>query len=468
MDLRPIWLMSPLSVSDTLPLDPELFDVVIFDEASQIPLEEAVPALYRSHQNIVVGDQMQLPPTQFFSASGESDDDETDPDGNRFGVTLDADSFLAQSDSALPSTMLSWHYRSRSEALIGFSNAAFYGGRLATVPDKNLPAGDLGEIIVNDPVVDAATGVDALLRRSVSFHKASGIYEARRNATEATYIAELVRELLRRNTGQTIGVVAFSQAQQSAIEEALDRLAAADPDFARLQEEEEIREDDGQFCGLFIKNLENVQGDERDIIIMSVCYAPAATGRMVMNFGPINQRGGEKRLNVIFSRAKRHMALVSSINHSAITNEYNDGANALRRFIQYAEATSKGDTETANLVLRQINGERGGSHVSTPPPANPIVRQLADALRAKGHVVDLDVGRSRFRCDLAIRGADQAAYALGVLVDTDERISSATTFERVLTHPVVMRAFDWHVAYVLGKDWQESPERVLRDIEAQL
>ena len=150
-DLKPIWLMSPLSVSDTLPLDAGLFDVVIFDEASQIPVEEAVPALYRAHQVIVVGDEMQLPPTTFFGSSRSGDDSVVvEEDGERIEVDLDSDSFLTQSAINLPSTLLAWHYRSRYEALISFSNAAFYSGNLFTIPDRQRALANQGEIIVTD------------------------------------------------------------------------------------------------------------------------------------------------------------------------------------------------------------------------------------------------------------------------------------------------------------------------------
>lgn len=465
MDLRPVWLMSPLSVSDTLPLSPDLFDVVIFDEASQIPLEEAIPALYRSHQTIVVGDQMQLPPTQFFSKSQPGADAE-DESEEMFGVTLDADSFLAQADSALTSTLLSWHYRSRSEALIAFSNAAFYGDRLATIPDKTLPSNDLEPIEVADPQEAAPRGCESLLGRSISFHHTNGVYDSRRNLVEAAYIAQLVRQLLVRNTGNSLGVVAFSEAQQSAIEEALEKLAKDDPAFARLYEEEQIREHDGQYNGLFVKNLENVQGDERDIILLSICYAPNAGGRMVMNFGPINQKGGEKRLNVIFSRAKHHMVVVSSIKHTAITNDFNDGANALRRFLQFAEATSVGDVAAADVALRQIGGERTKSFSTgaRPAPDNVVVNQIAERLRAAGHSVDLNVGQSRFRCDLAIRAGDDRRYSVAVLLDTSERASAAATAERSVSHPLILQAFGWKVCHVLVKDWYRDPDKVLRDV----
>src|SRR6185436_7137293 len=155
-------------------------------------------------------------------------------------------------------------------------------------------------------------------------------------------------------------------------------------------------------CGLFVKNLENVQGDERDIIILSICYGCDENGRMLMNFGPINQRGGEKRLNVIFSRAKHHMAVISSIRHHAITNDYNDGANSLKNFLQYAEAASKGDQRTARRVLENLNPLTRKS-LAPASQDDAVITRLAEALRSRGYVVELHAGQSRFRCDLAVR-----------------------------------------------------------------
>jgi hypothetical protein len=471
MDLRPIWLMSPLSVSDTLPLDTGQFDVVVFDEASQIPLEEAIPALYRAHQTIVVGDQMQLPPTTFFSTNRVDDEtvevdvvDDEDDDERRVAVVLDGDSFLAQSAAALPSTMLAWHYRSRSEELIGFSNAAFYGGALATVPDRHRPPDGLAPIEV-DAGWHPDAAVDALLARNVSFHHLPGaVYEARRNATEARYIAEAVRALLRRRLGLTIGIAAFSEAQQSEIEDALDRLADADAEFGDLLDAEEVREDDDQFVGLFVKNLENIQGDERDVIIISVCYGPGPDGRMRMNFGPINQQGGEKRLNVIFSRARRHMAVVTSIRSPQITNEYNDGANALRRFLGYAEALSAGDVDAAQRVLDAANPH--GRRAAEITSHSTVIDALAEALRSRGLLAESHHGRSRFRCDLAVRRPSDADHRVAVLIDTRERAALAPPDERALTHPAVLAAFGWTVVHVLTKDWYADPDAVVAAVEA--
>ncbi|HSV48534.1 MAG TPA: DUF4011 domain-containing protein [Ramlibacter sp.] len=471
-DMKPIWLMSPLSVSDTLPLAADLFDVVIFDEASQIPVEEAVPALYRAPQVIVVGDEMQLPPTTFFSSAREGDQDAVafEDDGERLAVILDADSLLNQGARNLPATLLAWHYRSRSESLIGFSNAAFYAGNLYTIPDRSLHTGDDQDIGVraDDGQDRTAAHADALLSRAISFHAmADAVYASRRNEGEARHIARLVRELLRRETGLSIGIVAFSEAQQSQIESALDELASQDPAFGTRLEAEFVREEQDQFCGLFVKNLENVQGDERDIIILSICYARGPDGRMLMNFGPINQRGGEKRLNVIFSRARQHMAVVSSIRHDAITNDYNDGAAALKQFLRYAEQASKGRRDAAQQVLEGLNPVTRKA-LAGLGAADAVAGQLAQALRERGHLVDTQVGQSRFRCDLAVRGAGQSHYRLAILVDSQAHEADPAVFERFVSRPRILGSFGWTVIQVLSRDWLHEPQAVIDRIERLL
>ncbi len=464
-DLKPIWLMSPLSVSDTLPLDTGLFDVVIFDEASQIPVEDAVPAAYRAQQIIVVGDEMQLPPTSFFSSGGGEDDELTvEEDGEAVSVLMDADSFLTQCARNLPSTLLAWHYRSRYESLISFSNAAFYGGELYTIPDRQISITDSTDLVVETPD-DAGNLVPDILARPVSYIRCENApYEDRRNSTEAAVVARLVRGLLISDTKLSIGVAAFSEAQQGEIESALDALAAEDPDFAARLEAEYVREEDDQFCGLFVKNLENVQGDERDIILMSVCYAPDAAGRMRMNFGPINQRGGEKRLNVIFSRARHHMALVSSIRHHHITNDYNDGARALKSFLQYAESLSRGEPAMARQVLDGLNPLKRKSLARTST-GNLLASQIAGALNRRGWVAETDAGQSRFRCDVAVRVPGSDRHQLAVLIEGN---GASGVLERFHTRPGILRAFGWQVAVVMAKDWWHEPAAVLERIERLL
>jgi predicted DNA-binding WGR domain protein len=462
-DLKPVWLMSPLSVSDTLPLDENPFDVVIFDEASQVTLEEAIPAIYRAKQVIIVGDEKQLPPTNFFAARAK-DDEPNDDEADAELSEIDSDSLLNHAARTLPATMLRWHYRSRSESLISFSNSLFYDGRLFTVPDANPPR-DVPRIAAPN-AESADANVDFVLDRPISFHRvASGVYVGRRNVAEAEYIARLVRGLLMRDNGLTIGVIAFSEAQQGEIEQALGRLADEDESFRTKLEAEYERELDGQFIGLLVKNLENIQGDERDLILLSVCYAPGPNGKMLMNFGPINQAGGERRLNVAFSRAKKHMALVTTIQGHQITNDYNDGARALKNYIRYAEAASDGDTHRAERILWEINPASDVAPQRTD--RNVVTEQLAAALAQRGHGVDKDVGQSEFRCDLAIR-SDDGGYRLGILVDSESYYRNADVLERDVFRPNLLRIFGWDVTYVTGRDWFANAAAVLDKIDTIL
>jgi hypothetical protein len=457
--LRPVWLMSPSSVSETLPLTTS-FDVVVYDEASQIPVEEAIPALHRAPQVIVVGDQMQLPPTQYFRVRTVDEDLEVEDEAaEQVGIALTEDSFLSISALRLASTMLTWHYRSRSEALISFSNSAFYQGKLATVPDRLPPhAAPPWTVRSDSPMVSEVC--DSMLAGSITAVRlVDGVYVRRTNPAEARWIAALVRETLIRQTGKSLGIVAFSEAQQGEIERALDELAEADPEFAALYEAEQVRTHGEQDAGLFVKNLENVQGDERDIILMSVCYGAGPDGRMLMNFGPINTAGGEKRLNVIFSRAREHMVVVSSIEPEAITNTYNDGANTLRRFLAYATAVSRGDTVAAKAALTPYV-------VKAPASARPsaVIEQLAAALEAREVQVDTVVGESVFRCDLALKLPEDTGHRLAVLVDTPDRVASDTLLERLTTHPSALATTGWRVHQVLTTDWTRSPETVIANL----
>ncbi|HEY4248473.1 MAG TPA: AAA domain-containing protein [Lacunisphaera sp.] len=462
-DLKPVWLMSPLSVSDTLPLTQEVFDVVIFDEASQILMEEAVPAVSRAIQIIVVGDEMQLPPTNFFSATRSTEESlGDDAETGAIVEDLDAESFLTQAARNLPATMLGWHYRSRSEALISYSNHAFYDGRLLTVPDQRVSGRTRREIVVQQ-ADDARVNVADLLARSVSFHFLPGaVYESRRNTAEADYIARLLRELLGREDRPSIGIVAFSEAQQGEIESVVNRLGEDDPLFRNRLEVEYEREDEGQFNGLFVKNLENVQGDERDIIILSICYGYDRNRRMLMNFGPINQRGGEKRLNVIFSRARKHMAVVSSIKHFDITNDFNDGANCLRNFLEYSAAASAGDGTTARRVLQAANPL--GPSKAEAAPSDIVATQIAAALAEQGWTVDKEVGHSTFRLPLAVRRADDDCYSLGILIDDDRHYAQRDLLERYLQRPGILSAFGWRLTTIYTKDWLQDPEGGMRQV----
>jgi predicted DNA-binding WGR domain protein len=467
-DLKPVWLMSPLSVSDALPLEANLFDVVIFDEASQIPMEDAVPALCRAPQVIVVGDENQLPPTSFFSSAREDADmriEAEHEEGGRIAILMDADSLLVQAARNLDGTMLSWHYRSRSESLISFSNAAFYRGGLITIPDQKIPLPQDADD--TDQASDTERGSLAAaetLSKPVSFHHLpKSSYNNRTNATEARYIADMLRSLLLGDTRKSIGIVAFSEAQQGEIEDAIDRLAQTDSAFATALESAWVREDDGQFNGLFVKNLENVQGDERDIIILSICYGPDGSGRMAMNFGPINQRGGEKRLNVIFSRSKHHMAVVSSIEGTRITNTHNDGARALQAFLNFAQAHARGNVAQSEAVLGGLNAD-AGQIFGRSTTEDSLRAAIVTALQLRGLEVHQDIGSGQFRCDIGIVNDAGDAYRLGILLDGKIAPDAHHVEEHHVFRPSILTGFGWRILHLSPLDWLRDREAVIARI----
>jgi superfamily I DNA and/or RNA helicase/predicted DNA-binding WGR domain protein len=468
-DIKPVWLMSPLSVSDSLPLDPNFFDVVIFDEASQITLEEGIPSLYRSPQTIIVGDDKQMPPTNFFTAKTE-DPDDLESFGDETGEELlsaDADSLLVQGARKLDSTMLSWHYRSRYETLISYSNHAFYHADLLTIPDRTIHQKERPVIEVTKPE-DAVQFADALFDRSISFHfHPNSVYERRNNLDEANYIAQLVRTLLKKGVKESIGIVAFSQEQQGTIEDALTSLAATDKEFEWLLEEAYTRTEEEQFTGLIIKNLENIQGDERDIIILSICYGFDAKKKMLMNFGPINRKGGEKRLNVIFSRARKHMAVISSIKYSDITNEYNEGANYFRRFLHYAESVSTGNMQMARSILDGLVINKRTA--DQPKAALVVINEIKAQLLENGYESEAQVGQSSFKISLAVKAKkEDADYTLSILTDDDAHYGNNDLLEQYYQRPDILSAFGWRTMHVFTKDWLQDPKKVMDRILEKL
>ncbi len=463
-DIKPVWLMSPLSVSDTMPIKIEMFDVVIYDEASQITVEEAVPALFRTNQTIVVGDEMQMPPTNFFAATNYADEEEEETE-EKIGISLDADSILNQGTRKLSSVMLGWHYRSKRESLISFSNTAFYKKRLLTIPDQKINQ-NVQDVI--PPITNTSDEVDIneILERSISFyHLENGVYEKRRNTEEAIYIANIISQLLKSNCNKSIGVVAFSKDQQSEIELALETLSNKDPEFDLLLEEEYQRFDEDQFNGLFVKNLENVQGDERDIIILSICYGFNAHGRMLMNFGPINRSGGEKRLNVIFSRAKEHMVVVTSILDKEIKNEYNPGANYFKKFLSYAKFISDGRLNDANVVLDSIYQNE---HQIKVQSVSLIAHQIKEIFVSKGYDVDESIGQSHFKCDLGIKAKEGQKYLLGIMIDRSSFYENENIIEQYCQKSKILEGFGWRIVRIFAKDWFEKQEHCIQQIESIL
>jgi len=417
--LCPCMLMSPMSVAQYLDLSQEKFDLVVFDEASQMPTCEAVGAIARGKALVVVGDPKQMPPTSFFTSSNV-DEDEADID--------DLESILEDCRTLeIPSLQLNWHYRSRHESLIAFSNNEYYDGKLITFPS----------------VDDKQT--------KVKFVPVEGVYDKggrRSNRAEAEAIVkEVERRLTSDSNTQSIGIIAFSVVQQNLIEDLLQEML--DHKLAVKQAADALYEP------IFVKNLENVQGDERDVILFSVGYGPDKKGNVSMNFGPLNNAGGERRLNVAVSRARQEMMVFSTMrsSHIDLRRSKARGVEGLKHFLEYAE--------------QQVLAENIQSTASRPD--TPLARQIADTIAEKGYVVNVNVGRSHFKVDVAVsRQESPDAYVLGILLDGESYRDTQTTRDREIVQPSVLEGLGWRVMRIWSVDWLNNPQRVIDRVMEQL
>lgn len=292
-DLKPVWMASPETVAQVFPLKP-LFDVVIFDEASQCRLEHGLPVVARGQRVVIAGDTRQLPPTRFFE-SGASNRDIDDGEDNLFvqQQTEIEDMLAGALNTRIDQVYLDVHYRSRASELIEFSNRHFYGSRLQLLPP--------------------APGMVGRSRAATILHQVDGAYEGRRNRAEAAYVVERVRYYLQQDSPPSLGIVSFNLDQKELIQEQLQGAADEDEDFRSRLEQARNRQGAGFFEGLFVKNLENVQGDERDVILISTTFGRDSQGRFFRRFGPLGQMGGERRLNVLITRARMAIEVITSI-----------------------------------------------------------------------------------------------------------------------------------------------------------
>jgi very-short-patch-repair endonuclease len=424
--LTPCLLMSPLSIAQYLAADATTFDVVVFDEASQIPVWDAVGAIARGKQVVMVGDPKQLPPTNFFDRA-ESDLDDEDVEG-------DLESILDECLGAnLPTMNLAWHYRSRHESLIAFSNHRYYGGGLVTFPS---------------PVTED---------RAVSFHHIDGVYEkggARINKPEAfALVADLVSRLKSpgfRASKLSIGVVTFNTEQQALIEDLLDEERRKDITLESYFAEMELEP-------VFVKNLESVQGDERDIMYFSITYGPDIHGAVSMNFGPMNRDGGERRLNVAITRARHELRVFSSLKAEQmdLSRTQSLGVRDLKHFLDFADRGPR--------ALAEAPGMSRGDFES------PFEEAVAVALTRKGWQLHTQVGASDFRIDLAVVHPDAAGvYLTGIECDGATYHRSATARDRDKLREQVLRGLGWEILRVWSTDWWIDAEDTLNKLDTKL
>ena len=433
--IKPCFLMSPLTVAKYLNGSAPTFDVVVFDEASQLPAEDAVGAIIRGKQLVVVGDPKQLPPTNFFTAQGSAVPTAVADDGTP--LFEDSESILEEYMGAgMPMSRLKWHYRSAHESLIHFSNVSFYDADLYSFPS-----------------VDTSTTVSGL-----QFEFVGGVYEGKGlNAIEARRVAdEVVRfakeQIQRRDRGeavQTLGVGTFNMRQQLAIQDELEQRRRDHPDIESFF-------DRGVAEPFFVKNLENIQGDERDVIFLSVTYAKAADGRLRYTFGPLNGENGWRRLNVITTRARQRMTVFSSMRGDEISavDTTSKGARLLREFLTYAE-TGRLESTHASLAA---------------DTESPFELAVLGELTRRGVTVVPQVGVAGYRIDLGVLDATSPGrFICGIECDGVSYHSSETARDRDRLRQQVLEARGWIIHRVWSTDWFKDRagqiERLMAKIE---
>jgi very-short-patch-repair endonuclease/RecA/RadA recombinase len=425
--LKPCFMMSPLSLAKFLSADSKPFDLLVIDEASQMRPEDALGAMLRAKQIVIVGDAKQLPPTSFFArAADEPDDGEEDE--------VDDESILERCQKAFRQIRrLKWHYRSRCESLIRFSNENFYDNGLVTFPA-------------------AAPG-----SFSIDLIRVAGIYQGRRNVAEAERIAEEAVGLMRHfcdspeGSVPTLGIVAVNVEQRELIQETLRLISVNDEKVAEYLEKVERQGEP-----VFVKNLENVQGDERDFVFISLTYGRAPGASVVIQrFGPINSKQGHRRLNVLFSRARRRVALFTSLTSGDVvpSTTSQEGVHILKRYLEYAEGAGR-------ATVKRIGGVADSA----------FELEVAERLARRGYAVDLQIGVSGFRIDLGVRHPDHPEMFLaGVECDGASYHSSKSARDRDRLREEVLRGLGWDLVRVWSTDWFSDPdlqtEKLVRRLE---
>lgn len=418
--LKPCMLMSPLSVSTYLKPEDFHFNLVIFDEASQLPTPEAIPSILRADQVIVAGDSKQLPPTSFFNSTIDEENEDFDSD--------DLESLLDNCValiSVFQETPLKWHYRSRDERLINFSNHYFYDNKLITFPSVRIDNFDRGVRLEYLP---------------------NGVWDrgrSRTNRQEARRAAQIAIKHFIDFPERTLGIVAFNTSQREAIEDALNEELVQKPELLPFF-------DSSRKEPFFVKSLESVQGDERDVIIVSVGYAKSADGNFTLNFGPLNSEGGERRLNVLVTRAKWQTILLTSIRSSELSrvNSQNQGAMSLKNYIEYAEREGSLPPDSVRLT----EGE-----------TNDFEDSIREVLVDRGYSVDVQVGAGNFRIDLAVRDPkDLSRFLIGIECDGAKYHSSRVARDRDLLRQEILQGMGWKFHRVWSTEWFHNRDMAIK------
>ncbi|MDR2441853.1 MAG: DUF4011 domain-containing protein [Planctomycetaceae bacterium] len=440
LQLKPCVMMSPLTASTYLQNVTEKFDLVIFDEASQIQPHDAVTVIYRGKQLVVAGDQKQLPPTTFFERLGDENDNENKDDENITDNINDFESILDVFAAKLPRKRLRWHYRSRRESLIAFSNRYIYNNELVTFPS------------INDNSNNPAIQFEFVSNGRWKSGQSGGF-----NQIEAERTAELVFQFFREHPNQSLGVITLNQRHQEAVYEAIENLCEKYPAMESFFNEN--NNDDNDLAHkperFFVKNLENVQGDERDYIFLCIGYGKTEEGKMSMNFGPLNRQGGERRLNVAVTRAKYGITVVSSIRHNEIDLKRTNsrGVQLLHDYLNFAEY---GVNKLAESITENPETET----------ESPFEYETAKLLRNSGFDVRHQIGCSGYKIDLALMDKESPdRYVLGIECDGTTYHRSTTARDRDRLRQEVLEGLGWTIHRIWSTDWIQNPKQQIENIK---
>ena len=445
LNLFPCWLLSPESVSTIFPLKRNMFDIILFDEASQVFIENTLPTIYRGKYIVVAGDNKQLRPTAtFMKRYLGSDDDDLDLATQ---AALEVESLLDLATSRYTSTNLTYHYRSRNEELINFSNAAFYDGKLQIAPNisKNVGSKPIERIMVN------------------------GKWIGRKNEEEATAIVNLLKKLIKnRKNKSSIGIITFNTEQESAIEDAIDRECQKDSAFRDAIVREKNRKEKGEDISIFIKNLENVQGDERDIIIFSIGYARNEYGKVVAHFGSLSVEGGENRLNVAITRAKEKIYVVTSIEPEelAVEGTKNAGPKIFKSYLQYVRAVSNKKKKECQFILDSFKPTLPMSQEVIVE--NKLEKYIKEELTRLGYDVETNLGSTDYKLSLAVYDKSLDRYLLGIECDYAAYKSSDSILERDVYRNKFLASRGWKILRVWSRDWWLNKSKVINNIVKEI
>lgn len=450
-DILPCWLLTPEVVSDILPLDENIFDIIIFDEASQIFVEKAIPAIYRAKSIVIAGDDKQLQPNSvakkkldIFDEIEVEEEIEEEFEEND-SIALDEVSLLDVAKKMYKGALLSYHYRSNYEELINFSNYAFYKGRLIVAPNR-----ERKEYLPIERI------------------KVDGIWENRKNLKEAEETYKIVKNILKeRKENESIGIVTFNENQRELIRTFLEDQCEKDSEFSYLYQKEKDRHEENEDKSIFIKNIENVQGDERDIIIFSIGYAKdIETGRVASRFGTLSQAGGENRLNVAISRAKKKIYVITSIEPEELIVETskNDGPKLFKKYLQYVKAVSEKDENSKTDILKSLFKMYDIKENKELHFDSDFEKEVYSALKDCNYEVHTQVGVSGYRIDLGIYSRNKSGYILGIECDGATYHSSPSARERDVYRQKFLESRGWTIHRIWSKDWWRSPEKEIKKI----